>query len=270
MIEGKIYNIMVGSPSDVSAEAEVAIKVIHNWNSLHSSTHGIAVVPIHWRTSSYPTMDEEGQKAINHQLVDESDVMVCIFGSRLGTPTSTHISGTVEEIEAHIKAKKNVLLFIKKFVSPDDIKQYVSLKEYIASVSQKCLYAEFNNLDDFEKVITEKLGLYIEKRFLKKRKEEAITKLETVYSDEEKNIMQQWCKTNIETFSRLNFIGGNSMFRFGSFRVDTKTIREKASMEDFLSRLERDGYILPHKMDKHGNWIYKLTIKAIDRFNLES
>lgn len=268
MIEGEIYSIMVGSPSDVSNEADIAIRTIHHWNSLHTNTHGIALVPVHWKTSSYPTMDEEGQKALNRQLVKNSDVMVCIFGARLGTPTSTHISGTVEEIEEHLKAKKDVLVFIKNYVRPNDIQQFTRLSEYIKSISDKCLFTRFDNLDDFERVFMEKLGLYIENRLVKK-KEETVEEKVPDYSDKEKEIMLMWCKSNINTFSRLNFIGGKSMFRFGSYRVDTETVRDVASLEDFVERLENDGYITRNKLDSHGNWSYKLTIKAINRFSPE-
>ena len=48
------------------------------------------------------------------QMVEKSDLLVCLFGTRIGTPTDTDASGTIEEIREHIKAGKQVMMFCKK------------------------------------------------------------------------------------------------------------------------------------------------------------
>lgn len=257
---------MVGSPGDVSEEANFAINEIHKWNSLHTNTHEIALVPIHWTTSSFPTMEKEGQKALNSQLVDKSDLMVCIFGARLGTPTSTHISGTVEEIEKHLEAKKDVLLFIKKFVNPDDIEQLTKLKDYVRSISDKCLYQQFDDFPNFQKIFPEKFNLYIESNLLVKKKAQSLTEHNPSYSDEEKQIMRNWCSGNYDTFTKYSFTNGTAIYSFGNHRINTNTPREKAQLDDFLSRLENDNFITRDKYTNQGNWTYKLNLSAFNYF----
>jgi hypothetical protein len=44
-------------------------------------------------------MGDSPQRIINTQLVDTCDLGAAIFWSRLGTPTGTHDSGSLEEIE---------------------------------------------------------------------------------------------------------------------------------------------------------------------------
>ena len=65
----------------------------------------------HWSTDSYPDAQETGQGAINKQLIDSTDILVAIFWSRIGTPTATAESGTVEEIQRAIAAGKKVMIY---------------------------------------------------------------------------------------------------------------------------------------------------------------
>lgn len=44
---GHIFNIMVGSPGDVTHIAKRAIECINNWNILNSYDKSIALVPHH-------------------------------------------------------------------------------------------------------------------------------------------------------------------------------------------------------------------------------
>ena len=127
---GHIFNIMVGSPSDVADIAQKAIECIHHWNTVNSNDRNMALVPHHWTSSSYPSLSNSAQKVLNSQLVDKSDALVAIFGSRIGTPTDEHISGTVEEIEEHRKAGKPVMVFFCDKISVSaDMEQILKLSE---------------------------------------------------------------------------------------------------------------------------------------------
>ena len=77
MRTGHIFNIMVGSPSDVIDIARKAIEVINLWNVHHSEDKGIVLVPHHWSSSSYPSLKvNSAQGVINSQLVDKCDALV--------------------------------------------------------------------------------------------------------------------------------------------------------------------------------------------------
>lgn len=82
-------------------------------------------------------------------------------------------------------------------------------------------------------------------------------------------IMQQWCKSNIRELFIWYCYGGSAIFRFGSYTISTKTMRETAALEDFISRLEMENYIVRNKLSRQGHWSYKLTLKAMNTFNIE-
>lgn len=46
------------------------------------------------------------QLIINNSIIKNADMVIALFGSRLGTPTARATSGTIEEIEEMIKAGK--------------------------------------------------------------------------------------------------------------------------------------------------------------------
>lgn len=119
MRTGHIFNIMVGSPGDVIDIARKAIEVINLWNVHHSEDKGIVLVPHHWSSSSYPSLKvNSAQGVINSQLVDKCDALVAIFGSKFGTPTTNHPSGTAEEIAEVRKAGKEVMIFLVSRLTP--------------------------------------------------------------------------------------------------------------------------------------------------------
>ena len=81
---------------------------------MNSEIQKVICLPLHWSISSYPEVGKHPQKIINNQVVSKSDLLICVFGSKLGTPTEDYASGSVEEVEEHIKAGKPVMIFFLK------------------------------------------------------------------------------------------------------------------------------------------------------------
>lgn len=54
------------------------------------------------------------QLIINNSIIKNADMVIALFGSRLGTPTARATSGTIEEIEEMIKAGKQVFVCFRK------------------------------------------------------------------------------------------------------------------------------------------------------------
>ena len=169
MYQANVYRIMIGCPSDITEEKEVAFKVLNNWNNLNSEKNRMVLLPIHWYISSYPAMGKHPQKLLNEQLVEKSDLMICIFGTRLGSPTDTEISGTVEEIKEHRKAGKDVMVFFK--MSVDDIssvdpRQLQKIKDFKENIKIDVLWQEFSDAKDFEKKLSDVVQLYVNDHWL--------------------------------------------------------------------------------------------------------
>lgn len=241
---GHIFNIMVGSPSDVADIAQKAIDCIHQWNTVNANDRNMALVPHHWTSSSYPSLSNSAQKVLNSQLVDKSDALVAIFGSRIGTPTDEHISGTVEEIEEHRKAGKPVMVFFCDQISANsDMDQIVKLSEYRKNLEG--LYEMFGSVEDFEKKFVNKLQLLVQSEFQSKIENllpnEASQPIS--FSEQEVDLIQKWTNCRSNYFSKNAFMGGGVLFSFSGMGIETKTPKEEAEMDDFINRLIKGGYL---------------------------
>src|SRR5271165_6058547 len=95
----RVYRILIASPSDVEAEREIAVSVIQEWNNLHSYDRKVALLPLRWETHTAPEYGTRPQEVINRAIVDECDLLVGIFWTRVGTPTGIADGGTLEEID---------------------------------------------------------------------------------------------------------------------------------------------------------------------------
>lgn len=267
---GHIFNIMVGSPSDVADIAKKAIECIHYWNTVNSNDRNMALVPHHWTSSSYPSLSNSAQKVLNSQLVEKSDALVAIFGSRIGTATDDHISGTVEEIEEHRKAHKPVMVFFCDQISANsDMEQVIKLSEYRKRLDG--LYEMFGSIEDFEKKFTNKLHLLVQNEFQSQIEDGPLTSVSQsiLFSDSEIDLMHKWIKCRSNYFSKIAFMGGAVLFSFSGMGVETKTPKEEAEMDDFINRLLNAGYLEHDGYTKQGKTKYKLTLAAFEKFGEE-
>lgn len=266
---GHIFNIMVGSPGDVTHIAKRAIECINNWNILNSYDKSIALVPHHWTSSSYPSLRKPAQAHIDDILVERSDALVAIFGSRLGTPTNNYISGTVEEIEKHRAAEKPVMVFFSETLDfSQDVEQLKNLQEYRNQLSG--LYETYNGIDDFEKKFSAKLHLQIQNEFQPLVSESVSNSKgqETIsFSEEEVSIMKRWCDGKVNQLSQIYFMGGTCLFRFGTVGINAESPKEVAQLEDFINRLYSCGFIDLIGYDKNSHPKYKLNLKAYNTFS---
>lgn len=263
MIQGNIYHLMIGCPGDMTDEANLVIELINKWNVVNSNARGIALIPIYCKTASYPSMDKEAQKELNRQLCERSDALLCFFGGRLGSPTSTHMSGTVEEISEHLNAGKKVMTFFKKkVISPDPV-QYSKLLDYKNSLTDS--YGEFDDIADLKDRFTDILNLFVNDNFIPANIE--VKKKDNLYSLEEASIIKLWCESGDTNLSYIGFQNGSRLYMLGHHKIETQSAREKVELEDLINRLSQDGYITLDNYDSKGHPIYKLTLAAFERFD---
>lgn len=108
----KVLNVLIASPSDVEVERNDVEMAIYDWNRRYSKQLNIVLLPRRWEKDVVPAYrGDNTQEIINEQIVNDSDVLVGIFWTKLGTPTLNHSSGTLEEINQFIEAGKSVLLY---------------------------------------------------------------------------------------------------------------------------------------------------------------
>ncbi len=154
-----VIRVVVASPSDVKEEREVVTNTLGAWNAAHLDATGIVLVPVKWETHSYPATGDRPQAFVNRQIIDSADLLIGIFGYRLGTPTGAAQSGTIEEIERFRASGKYVALYFSTSNVPrdTDFEQLKALHNYQEERKKDTLYFTFASTEEFEKLLTQHL-----------------------------------------------------------------------------------------------------------------
>lgn len=129
MFDAKVFKVFIASPSDVVEERERIPAVINKWNSINSERFNVFLQPIKWEINAFPEIGDRPQALINSQIVGNSDILVGVFWTRLGSNTGKAISGTVEEINEFQKNNKPILLYFCDRDIPRDLLDYDQLKK---------------------------------------------------------------------------------------------------------------------------------------------
>lgn len=153
---------MIASPGDVTEERRAVTEEIHRWNDANASARKLVLLPIKWETHSTPQHGNHPQAIINRQLLDEADIVVAIFGTRIGTPTEEYASGTVEEIKKHVAAGKVAKIYFSDVPVPPsslNAEQYAQVREFRQECQSTGLFATFNNAQQFRNDFRQHLDL---------------------------------------------------------------------------------------------------------------
>ena len=201
MFRARVYNVMIGCPSDITEEVKVVEDVIENWNRLHSQREGIVMLPLYWKYSSYPTAGVRPQESIDEQVVSKSDLLISIFGTRIGSPTGDELSGTIEEINLHVKTGRPVMVFFKNSVDLRQInmEQLSKLNQYRTDNHNNISWVDFGGSDEFKELFRDKLQLFINDKWSKEAKDDDLHDEELIREAERHmtNAIQEckWCST---------------------------------------------------------------------------
>ena len=176
------FNLFLASPSDVAEERVIVKEVVDELNIGFCFINNCNISLITWEDKSIPEIGAEPQKIINSQLLNsyEIDILVGLFWHRIGSRTSTHISGTVEEISSLIekneirKTDADIMIYFKSSapntLSEIDPEQLLSLREYKKEIGKIGLYREYNHLTELAKFLRIHLIGVINKKLKKKDK----------------------------------------------------------------------------------------------------
>lgn len=158
-----VIRVLIASPSDVERDRETVAKVVGRWNAAHSTSMGLMLEPIRWETHGHPATGDYPQGIINSQIVDDSDVVVGVFWSRLGTPTPVAASGTAEEIERLRARGKRVLLYFSLADLPQghDREQFALLQKYKKTLQRDTLYWEFKTAEELDELFSGHLATVV-------------------------------------------------------------------------------------------------------------
>lgn len=143
------YRVMIASPSDMEEERQTTTDAINEWNAQHAVSESVVLLPVKWETHAMPQSGIRPQEAINNQLVQDCDVLLGLFWTKIGTNTGVADSGTVEEIDQCVAAEKPVMLyFSNRLIQPNKIdpKQHKKLIAFKESTYKKALVGSFSQV----------------------------------------------------------------------------------------------------------------------------
>ena len=160
----RVFRILIASPSDVTAERDLAVRTIQEWNNLNASERQVVILPLRWETHSAPEYGQRPQEIINRQVVDHCDLLVGIFWTRVGSPTGASESGTIEEIERVATDGKPVMLYFSQAKQDPDkieVEQLARLREFKKKTFPKALIESYADLVEFRDKLSRQLELQL-------------------------------------------------------------------------------------------------------------
>jgi hypothetical protein len=165
----RVYKVMIASPADVEKERRIARDLIHEWNTINSEDRNIVLMPVVWDTHSSPSMEARAQEVINRQVLVGCDLLVAIFWTRIGTPTGEARSGTIEEIEKHLKTGKPTMIYFSYApVRPDSVseEQYSDLRDFRKDLMNRGLIESYESLAEFREKFARQLAQTVIRNFM--------------------------------------------------------------------------------------------------------
>lgn len=248
MYEANCYNVMIVSPSDVSTEREIAKNVLYRWNELNSRFRNIVFSVLGYDTNAHTDSGNHPQELLNHQLLEQADIIIAVFWTKLGTPTKEYSSGSVEEISQHIKQGKKVHIYFSNKVAElekVDMEQYRKLQNYKTSIQGNAFYKEFSTEEDFEHKLSDDIQLIANELSLKK------IVIPNPTSENKANLSEM----EIEV---LKIMKGQRLLQFAkiwgqmSFNGDLITDQRRATnIEEAMDSLENKGLIKPFNSSRN-------------------
>ncbi|OBI89273.1 hypothetical protein [Mycobacterium asiaticum] len=146
-----VLKVMISSPGDTADEVEAVKSALQGWNGSRAENAQTVLLPRFWKTDAVPQMDANGgQGVINSQLVDDADIVLALFDSRLGQATDSAVSGTAEEIERAAASGKPVhVWFSDEPVDRNaDLKELDRLRKFRKELEDKGLLGVYADLND--------------------------------------------------------------------------------------------------------------------------
>ncbi len=100
--QAHLIRVVIASPGDLEAERKSIPPLFVKWNH---ANRGVHLVPEMWETASVPTFGDHPQHILTDQIVEKGDLLVALFWTKIGSPTPSSSSGTIEEIREFVRRK---------------------------------------------------------------------------------------------------------------------------------------------------------------------
>lgn len=272
--DAKVFNVMVASPGDVLAERALFREVIHEWNAVNSEARKVVLLPVGWETHSSPEMGAEPQEIINQQVLHSCDLLVGIFWTRAGTPTTEFASGTIEEIEKHIAAGRLAMLYFSStpaVLDAVDDEQYQTLKQFKASCRSRGLFESFDSLAEFRNKFSRQLQQKLNAHEMFKLAQtdasggqptaDYVPSTTSSLTAQAKVLLKEVSQDPHGRITYVRYIGGAAMQSNSKSFLESKERREVAKWEGALQQLQEEELIVERG---HKGEFFEITAKGYE------
>jgi hypothetical protein len=248
-----LYNVFMASPGDVAWARMQIRQVVQQWNEVNTKHRKAILFPLGWETSSAPNMNAPAQEIINETLLSEADLLVGVFWTRLGTPTAEFESGTVEEIERHIKTGKPTLLYFSEqpvALGSVDRDEYDRLQAFKKSCQERGLYHQFDDQAQFLDAFNRHLGMHVNallgelSRLGSPTPAAVAPSLARGLSDAANTLIKQASKDAYGKVMSMESIGSSIVQTNGKQFISSDDPRESAKWFSAIRELVRAGYLI--------------------------
>jgi len=284
MYSANVVETFIATPSDVIQERRLIREIVSEWNIINSKSKKVLLQVLGWENDVYSSVSEgSAQSTINKQILNESDLLIGVFWTRIGTNTKEYLSGSVEEINKHIESNKPVMLFFSNMpVTPDSIKkeQYDKLLVFKAECQEKGLVNSYDNIEDFTKKFRSQLGLFRNKNEYfnkliseKNANDDSINMIKNIFSNDKKIVITDEAKSLLKEVSldrngtlwNLKTNGGPIIQTNGkNLGPEKYDHRREAELNAIIEELENNNLIKAKSYKRQGFTITAEGYELID------
>ncbi len=165
------YNVVISCPSDMDSSRHLVEQAVNTINEQYGEMKNCRFQVKYWSKDVLFT-NGKPQELINRGIIDDADLVIALFGGKLGSPTEKAASGTIEEIEEMVKNHKDTIVCFldKEFVfntreSDAQIREWVRLQDFKEKYNG--LYLSFKSDDELVQRLTNQLKLFLIKQTAK-------------------------------------------------------------------------------------------------------
>jgi hypothetical protein len=143
-----VFRVLIASPGDLAEERKTIEDTIHQWNADEGFDAKVVLLPVRWETHAVPEQGDRPQGILNRRLVDHCDILIGAFWTRIGSPTGSYASGTLEEIDRFFQSGRPTLLYFSTRdarLADLDLEQYRQVVEVKQRFKARGLFDEFSS-----------------------------------------------------------------------------------------------------------------------------
>lgn len=269
MQNGTFIRVFIASPGDVHQERDEACRMIHNWNAAHSMSRSVLIEPVRVETHSHAVQGGHPQDLINSQLLDRCDLLVAILWSRLGTPTNSDLSGTVQEIRefSETKGADRILIFFcdRAFPNSCDLAQVKAVRDFKDSIKSNGLYTPYTEVREFGSLFRHQLDLamnrILESSEFTATENQINERTEVVFLPEATTILAAATMSARPSVMMSSMLSGTELYAGDIALNITGDERSEARWEGGLEQLESCGFL---KDPGYTREVFRLTKAGFD------